>query len=256
MILVILPLLALIAGFLNGIGASGGVLMMSGLIISGLSPIEASALNKICALFGSIGALKTFFKDKSLLKTIKPSSIIFSIIGAIIGAISALIINNQFLGRLFSILITGFFIFDLTKKFWLKPTTSKVMHNYNQDRIYSSSISFFSGIYNGVFGPGTLTLSMIPFQVIFGLSVLESLRIATVLNTTTNLTAAIIFSKETIPAISTSFLILFIAMIANLIGQTLGSKFATKVNNNLALAISYFSIIGLILTLIIKYWLN
>lgn len=252
MILVILPLLALIAGFLNGIGASGGVLMMSGLIISGLSPIEASALNKICALFGSIGALKTFFNDKSLLKTIKPSSIIFSIIGAT----SALIINNQFLGRLFSILITGFFIFDLTKKFWLKPTTSKVTHNYNQDRIYYSSISFFSGVYNGVFGPGTLTLSMIPFQVIFGLSVLESLRIATVLNTITNLTVAIIFSKEIIPAISAPFLILFIAMIANLIGQTLGSKFATKVNNNLAIAISYFSIIGLILTLIIKYWLN
>ncbi len=255
-LLIVLPCIALAAGFLNGIGASGGVLMMSALILSGLSPLEASALNKICALFGAIGALSTLLKNKSLLKLIKLSSIVYSILGAILGTICALIVNNIFLGRLFSILIIGFLIFDLSRKFWIRPDAIRVSRNYTQDTVYSASISFCSGIYNGIFGPGTLTLSMIPFQVFFGLTILQSLTISTVLNAITNLTVAAIYSKQILSSTSIPLLALLISMIANLIGQTFGSKFATKISNNLAKIISYFSIIMLISILTIKYWLN
>lgn len=59
---ILVPILAFLAGVLNGVGGSGGVVLMVSLIMMGFPPVSATGINKATALFGASGALINFLK--------------------------------------------------------------------------------------------------------------------------------------------------------------------------------------------------
>lgn len=61
-----LVLAALVSGFLNGIGGSGGPVLLTALLFSGLSPVAAISTNKLTALIGSMGAIRNFSKERKV----------------------------------------------------------------------------------------------------------------------------------------------------------------------------------------------
>lgn len=248
---IIVPCLALCAGFLNGLGGSGGVVFMASLMMLGISPISATSLNKSCAIVGSLGAVYNFGKDKKRLKFLSLKLILIAVIGTIIGAYLALHISELLLGRLFPFFILFFIVMDISKS-KLKQL-SFIVPNRLKPR-WINSIGFISGFYNGIFGPGTLMITTLPLHIFIGMSLLDGLAIATCLNAITNFAACLTYGSTTINIFIIPISILCLSMLANFCGQYVGSIFSIKCNERLLRAITMITMVTLLIYLIDKYW--
>jgi len=247
------PIIAFMAGILNGLGGSGGVVFMSVLMMLGFSPVSATAVNKATAIFGSLGGLINFFKDKKMILSLSFSLIICSIIGAIIGALFAVLIPEKQLGRIFPFLILFFIFLDFTKNYF-KNKSFLVSRKYSQ--LTKNSISLFSGFYNGIFGPGTLMLTSLPLHMFIGMSMIDGLAIATFLNAVSNFTACIAFSTSLSDIFIVPISILLSAMLANFLGQYVGSKISIRHGDKILRFVTLISMSVLFIYLTYKYWFS
>ena len=60
--LVVLALVAMLAGFIDAIAGGGGLLTIPALLLAGLNPVQALATNKLQASFGSFTATRFFVR--------------------------------------------------------------------------------------------------------------------------------------------------------------------------------------------------
>lgn len=249
--IIVIPCLAFCAGILNGLGGSGGVVFMSSLMMLGIAPVSATSINKACAIFGSIGAVYNFCKDKSLIKELSRILISFSVIGALIGAYLALHINEMILGRVFPFLILFFLIMEISKS-WLKQI-SLIVATENRST-FINFIGFVSGFYNGIFGPGTLMITTLPLHIFIGMSLIDGLAIATCLNAITNFTACITYSSGSMNIFIVPISILGLSMLANFCGQFIGSKISINSGDKILRSITIITMSLLLIYLLVKYW--
>ena len=60
--LILLFLAAFLAGFIDSIAGGGGMITLPALLLSGASPLESLATNKLQSSFGSFSATRHFYK--------------------------------------------------------------------------------------------------------------------------------------------------------------------------------------------------
>jgi uncharacterized membrane protein YfcA len=114
-IVIILFIGAFLANFINVLAGGGGIIMIPLLLSLGLSPIQCLATNKAQSSISYISTIYLLhnkipfdFKEHNL-------SIIFAIIGSIIGTATALYINNEWLNKIIPwllLLIAIYLIFE------------------------------------------------------------------------------------------------------------------------------------------------
>lgn len=241
---------SLIAGILNGVGSSGGMLLLSVMLLNGFHPVVATATNKIIALVGSIGAIKNYFKHTEGIRSIK-MLLLFSILGTIVGALVVLTIREEILGKIYTLLI----VLLIVILFKIRVISIYVTQNLKMSREkYYMFVGLLSGTYNGFFGPGTIIMTSIPLNMLDGYTEKRSLSTATILNTITNAVACIILGSALFSIFEVEVGLLVLLIIANIIGQYLGSLFIVKIGEKYINLISNITLTGLFFILIIKYW--
>ncbi|KAA0971732.1 TSUP family transporter [Aureimonas fodinaquatilis] len=192
LIIVLIILVAFVAGFIDAIAGGGGLIVIPALLLGGIDPLTALGTNKLQALFGS-GSATLSYARKGLIdvRSLLPA-VALSFAGACLGALLATVLPPHLLGMVLPFLLIGIAIY-----FALQPRLSDADR---ERRISPLTFTLFVapliGAYDGLFGPGTGSFFMIAFVALAGYGVLKATAHTKLLNFASNCGGFLIFAAS------------------------------------------------------------
>lgn len=189
-LILILVLVAFLAGFMDSIAGGGGLIVIPVLLIAGFSPVEALGTNKLQGLFGSGSATIAFAaKGHVDLKRQLPWALL-AFVGAVLGAALATVLPGDWLAAVMPFLLVAIAVY-----FLMKPNLDDV------DRasritpfMFGLTVPPLIGFYDGVFGPGAGSFFMLAFVALAGYGVLKATAHTKLLNFASNCGGFIAFA--------------------------------------------------------------
>ncbi|MCS1384828.1 sulfite exporter TauE/SafE family protein [Lysinibacillus sphaericus] len=153
--------IGMLGSFIGTLAGGGGLITLPAMLLLGI-PIHFSiATNKFSSGIASLSSLFVLLKTKELNMKIMKSYIISSIIGGGFGALVTSILPEKWLNLIaICLLIFTFFVSIKSKKWYSELQANNT--NLNNNRA-SKVMSFFIGMYDGGFGPGSSTFSILYF---------------------------------------------------------------------------------------------
>jgi len=225
--LLILSVLAFMAGFIDAVVGGGGLIQLPALLVTlPNSPLPTIfGTNKIAALSGTSMAAFQYAKrirfNVKLLITISIASFIASYFGAKIVSI----INPATLKPIILIILIAIAIYTFLKKDLGKVETKQL--SLARQIIFGAAIGLVIGFYDGFFGPGTGSFFVLAFVVILGFEFVQASAYAKIVNCMTNISALIVFIRQGNYIIGIAILM----AVFNITGSIIGSKMALKKGN-------------------------
>ena len=225
--LLILSVLAFMAGFIDAVVGGGGLIQLPALLVTlPNSPLPTIfGTNKIAALSGTSMAAFQYAKrirfNVKLLIVISVASFIASYFGAKIVSI----INPATLRPIILIILIAIAIYTFIKKDLGKVETKQL--SLTRQMILGAAIGLIIGFYDGFFGPGTGSFFVLAFVVILGFEFVQASAYAKIVNCMTNISALIVFIRQGNYIIGIAILM----AVFNIAGSVIGSKMALKRGN-------------------------
>ena len=225
--LLILSVLAFMAGFIDAVVGGGGLIQLPALLVTlPNAPLPTIfGTNKIAALSGTSMAAFQYAKrirfNLKLLIVISAASFIASYFGAKIVSI----INPATLKPIILIILIAIAIYTFLKKDLGKIETKQLP--LTRQMIFGAAIGLIIGFYDGFFGPGTGSFFVLAFVVILGFEFVQASAYAKIVNCMTNISALIVFIRQGNYIIGIAILM----AVFNIAGSVIGSKMAIKRGN-------------------------
>ncbi len=187
--IVLLFLIAVLAGLIDTIAGGGGLLTVPALLWTGLTPVESLATNKAQAVFGSGMATVQFVRRGYIALRDIGLAVVCTFTGAAAGALLVQRIDSAFLEGLIPALLIAFALY-----FWFSPRVSDLdSHRRIGTTAFALCIGLSVGFYDGFFGPGTGTFFAIGYVALLGYNLRRATAHTKVLNFTSNLAALLFF---------------------------------------------------------------
>ena len=225
--LLILSVLAFMAGFIDAVVGGGGLIQLPALLVTlPNAPLPTIfGTNKIAALSGTSMAAFQYAKrirfNLKLLIVISAASFIASYFGAKIVSI----INPATLKPVILIILIAIAVYTFLKKDLGKIETKQLP--LTRQMIFGAAIGLIIGFYDGFFGPGTGSFFVLAFVVILGFEFVQASAYAKIVNCMTNISALIVFIRQGNYIIGIAILM----AVFNIAGSVIGSKMAIKRGN-------------------------
>jgi hypothetical protein len=182
--ILLLSLASLLAGFVDALAGGGGIITFPVFLFLGIPVSEIVATNKLVSVSGTTIAAATFLKKGLVQKEILKVALPFTVAGSLAGAITVLILPNDFLKPCVSVLIILVALYC-----FFRPAVG-LEHTFcsmtQRNALLTQIAAFALGFYDGFFGPGTgifLTFFLIK---ILGCDFLRATANTKVLNWTSN----------------------------------------------------------------------
>jgi uncharacterized protein len=236
----VLALVAFSAGFVDAIAGGGGLLTVPALLTAGLDPHLALGTNKGQSTFGATASALGFWRKNELHKDRAPVSFVASAIGAVCGALAQLAIDPKRLKPLVLVLLVAAAILIA-----LRPASR--VHKVKQltnPMLVLFIIGFVIGAYDGFFGPGTGSLSILAFVAFFGDGMTRASGNTKIVNLASNIASLITFSIRGTIVWSVALPMAG----ANFLGAWTGAHFAIKRGDKFVRAV----VLGVVGALILK----
>ena len=188
--LLVLMLVAFVAGFVDAIAGGGGLIAIPALLIAGLPPLATLGTGKLQALFGAGMAAITYgragyfrWRDVGWLAAA-------AFVGSVAGALLASSLPTDFLRVLLPVMllvIAGYFA--------LKPSLTDLDHEKRIGVIaFGVTAAPIIGFYDGVFGPGAGSFYMVAFIALSGMGLLRATAHTKLLNFASNVGGFAVFA--------------------------------------------------------------
>lgn len=189
-VLLLLMLVAGVAGWVDAIAGGGGVIILPSLLMTGLNPVEALATNKLQACFGSGTATMNFARKGLLDVRAAWFAVLFTFAGASIGTLAVRWLPRDFLEMLIPVLLIALALFLLfgTRSF------SAVRQARLRESTFAIVVGGGIGFYDGFFGPGTGTFFAMAYMLLLGQSMVNATIRSKLLNFTSNIAALLFFA--------------------------------------------------------------
>lgn len=188
-LLLLLTLIAALAGFVDAIAGGGGLLTLPALLWAGLPPTQALATNKLQGSFGTLMASYHFCRRGELALKSMAGLIVLTFAGSALGTISVQHIDSQALAALIPVLLILVALYTL-----LSPRMGHVdSHQRISHALFALLIGFGIGFYDGFFGPGTGAFFAIAYVALLGFNLRRATAHAKLLNFTSNLASLLFF---------------------------------------------------------------
>lgn len=188
-VLVVLFLVALLAGFIDSIAGGGGLLTLPALLAAGLSPAQALGTNKLQSVGGSFSASLYFVRRKVVNLSEQKLAIACTFFGAVAGTLLIQHLDPGFLRKLLPLLIIGIGVYFLI--------TPSVGNSESTRRLSFVPFALIAGggvgFYDGFFGPGAGSFYALAFVMLWGLNLAKATAHAKVLNFTSNVASLLFF---------------------------------------------------------------
>lgn len=218
--LALLVLAAFAAGFVDAVVGGGGLLTLPALLAVGLPPHAALATNKGQAVFGAISSAVSFWRKDGVDRDRAPISFGGALFGSFLGAAAVLAVPPGPLKPIvLGLLIVAAVAVSVPRRSRSPAAAAS--------RWLALPIGVAIGFYDGFFGPGTGSLLIVAFVIVFGDPLVRASGNAKIANLASNLAAMSLFAwrgeilwKIAIPMAA-----------ANAIGAAIGARTAMKRGN-------------------------
>lgn len=177
------------AGFVDSIAGGGGLISLPVLLSVGLPPQVALGTNKFQGSFGTLSSAYNYIKKGEAKLKEAYAGILFTLIGAVIGAWTIQQIKPAFIKHLIPFLL----IFVLAYTIF-----SRKLGYENREAIMPENLFFLVfgiglGFYDGFFGPGTGSFWTAAFIIILGFNMTKAAGFTKIMNFVSNITALFLF---------------------------------------------------------------
>ncbi len=220
----VIPLIGLIAGFIDAIAGGGGLVSLPTLLaVGGLDPITALATNKVNATAGALAAAYGYSKQ-GLSSRIAIRAAVPTILGAFLGTFLAAVVDARMLGAIVPILLLGALICTMSM-----PATSIERRRTVEPRVFDYAFGGGIGFYDGFFGPGTGSLWLMSLIRFAGLELRAAAAKAKALNLISNVVALACFAIWGHVEWRTGLLMASAQTIGSIIGARAAARHGAKV---------------------------
>lgn len=192
----IIFLTGVFSGFVDAIAGGGGLIMLPGLMLSGLSVNAAVATNKLCGTFGTLTSSLKFAHAQKVDWRACTYMGVPAILGSLLGSRSIGFLPKAWAEPLVIVLMIAMTIFVLLKpEFGMEVAkASPVMPKSSWLQIIKLVVLGFAiGFHDGVFGPGAGTFIVFVLLSVWSLDFLRGTGTAKVINLMTNVSALVFF---------------------------------------------------------------
>ena len=188
-VVLVLALVAFIAGFIDAIAGGGGLLTIPALLTAGLPPHLVLGTNKLCATFGSATASFTFYRRKLFNPGEWRNALLATAIGACIGAIIAHWLPASWLNQMLPAVVFGCGLYLL----FGKTPDNQGQHDRPIAQRRQWPQGFGLGFYDGVAGPGTGAFWTVSTMLLYPIDLLRASGVARSMNFVSNAMALVVF---------------------------------------------------------------
>ena len=190
---ILLILAGLCAGWVDAVVGGGGLIQLPAvLMIPGLMPVQALAVNKMGSVFGTSASAITYYRRTATdLRSTLPMAAL-ALLASMGGAIVATFIPSEAFRPIILLALVGVLLFTIFKPDAGQLTAMK--HTGKAHLARALAIGAVIGFYDGVMGPGTGSFLVIAMITVLGYSFLQASAQTKVVNLATNVGALILFS--------------------------------------------------------------
>jgi uncharacterized membrane protein YfcA len=215
------PLLALssfVAGFVDAVAGGGGLVTLPALLAAGIPPHAALATNKGQATFGAVSSAASFWSRGAVDRGRAPIGFAFGVLGSLCGAALVLAVPPGPLKPLVLVLLAAAaFVVMWPRK--APPPGAEPRSPWA-----TLPIALAMGFYDGFFGPGTGSLLIVAFVVVYREALLSASANAKIVNLASNLAALAIFSLKG----AVLWKVALPMAASNIVGAATGARVAMK----------------------------
>ena len=218
--LLLLALVALVAGFVDAIAGGGGLLALPSLLLAGLDPVSALATNKLQGSFGTGSAAIAFWRKGHIDFKSNIPSIIATFAAACCGVLTIKYAPKELLVVVLPILLILIAIY-----FALSPKLSDQSQPQRiPSPVFAFAIAPALGFYDGLFGPGTGSFYMLALVSLMGFGIVQATAKTKLLNFTSNIASLLVFAFS-----GKIYIVVGLVMgVCQFIGAQMGSRYAMK----------------------------
>ncbi|MDA0147269.1 sulfite exporter TauE/SafE family protein [Vibrio sp. LaRot3] len=191
--LLVLALVAFVAGFIDAVAGGGGMLTVPALLSLGLPPHIALGTNKLAATFASSTAAFTYYKKRLFKPKCWGRAFIATLIGATLGTLFVDWIPTQWLEKLLPLVILAAAVYTIWHK-TPKNSSNEMPQPCPTFNKKQYGQGFVLGFYDGVAGPGTGAFWTVSSMALYRLNILLASGLAKAMNFTSNFTSLVTFA--------------------------------------------------------------
>lgn len=160
--LIVLFLIGIVSSFVGTLAGGGGLITLPAMMITGI-PIQTSiATNKFSSGIAAFSSVFYLIHRKQLSKKTIIKNLFVAFMGGIGGAIFTAQVSEKAMNKIALILLFFALIVTLKNNKWTK--TIQVDQNKSSDTVWHSLVPFFIAAYDGGFGPGSSTFSILYYM--------------------------------------------------------------------------------------------
>ena len=247
MFLIICPLLFL-AGLVDAIGGGGGLISLPAYLLAGLPVHQAIATNKLSSACGTALTTVRFIKEGLVNWKIAIPTIAFAMLGSSLGANLSIRVPESVMEAVLIIVLPVVAFVVLNPKIFHDSAEGEILLD-KRLWITAVSSSFFVGIYDGFYGPGTGTFLIIAFTAFARLNIRAANAQAKIINLTTNITSLTIFLLSGQAVVLLGLAAAVCNMAGNYIGANLALTRGSKITRPvilLVLGLLFLKVLGIL----------
>lgn len=185
----------LLAGFVDAIAGGGGLIMIPGMLFSGLPVSSAIATNKFCGTAGALTSSLKYMHGKNIDWRAAFVMGAPAMIGALLGSQAMPHLPKKWAEPVVIFLLIAITLFILFKPELGVHNPHPRTHKFEKHQIAKLFLfGLLIGFHDGFFGPGTGTFFVFVLVAMGGLNFLKGTGTAKVLNFLTNIVALVTFA--------------------------------------------------------------
>jgi uncharacterized membrane protein YfcA len=212
---------AFVAGLVDAIAGGGGLIALPALLATGLPPHVALGTNKGQAVFGAAASAIAFWRRGVIDRDRAPLGFAAGFAGSLLGAMGVLAVPLGPLRVVVIVLLLVAAAIVLARRD-VAPRPREMTAAARNAAL--AGIALVIGAYDGFFGPGTGSLLVVAFAVVFGDALTRASGNAKVVNLASNLAAVALFASRDVVVWS----IALPMAAANALGAAAGAHLAVR----------------------------
>jgi uncharacterized membrane protein YfcA len=221
---------AFCAGLVDAIAGGGGLVSLPALLAAGLPPHVALGTNKGQAVFGATASAISFWRRGMIDRARAPLGFVAGFAGSCLGVWGVLSVPLRPLRVIVIVLLLIAATVVLARRN-VEPRPRALGRAAQAAAL--AGIALVLGAYDGFFGPGTGSMLVVAFSVVFGDALTRASGNAKIVNLASNVAAMLLFSHRGVVLWSVALPM----AAANALGATTGAHLAVRKGDRLVRAV-------------------
>lgn len=236
--LIILLLASFAAGAVNSVAGGGTLISFPTLVALGLPPVVANATNTVALVPGSLASAWAYRKELGAHRGLVLRFFWPSVLGGFLGAFVVLRASERTFELVIPWLVLGATLLILMKE-PLRRRLAALSGHTKPRPIWASLAILLMAIYGGYFGAGIGIITLAVLSLVAEIGIHEMNGIKTLIASTVNGTATVLFIARGAAHLPTAFLMMAAVITGGYVGAKVARRMPTKVVERVVVSVGF-----------------